>query len=69
MMSLTSGRLALVTALCAAAACASEPDPTTSSLTVRGVVTKDGAPLAQITVVAALLEGGSTAGRGWLTAT
>jgi hypothetical protein len=56
-MSLTAGRLALVAALCAAAACVSEPDPpATSSLTVRGVVTHDGAPLAQTTVDAELWD-------------
>ena len=64
MMSLTSSRLALVTALCAAAACASEPDPVTSSLlTVHGVVTKDGVPLEQMTVYFSLLTGQSTAER------
>ena len=55
-MRLTSGRLALVAALCAAAACASEPEPGTSSFTVRGVVTQDGVPLAHTTVGAALWD-------------
>ena len=56
MMRLTSGRLALVAALCAAAACASEPEPATSSFTVSGVVTQDGASLAHTTVDAALWD-------------
>ena len=64
-MSLTSRSLALVVALCPAGACVSEPDPATmsSSLTVHGVVTKDGAPLEHINVLAALWDGGSRAGQ------
>jgi hypothetical protein len=54
-------KLSLVAALCAAAACVSEPDPATPSFTVRGIVTQDGAPLAHTTVGAALWD--TVAGR------
>ena len=56
MMRRSSCRLALVAALCAAAACASEPEPAASSFTVHGEVTQDGASLAQTMVNAAVWD-------------